>query len=201
MDPRSRSLSAGERRAETVATILELAAEGEPSQITTAAIAQRMRLTQGALFRHFPNKDAMWQAVLEWLSGELLTRTETAAANVPTALDALQAIFMSHIELVMQRPGIPRLLFGELQRADDTLAKRVARSVMTRYGERLERLVTRGQHEGEIDQSVDSAVASTMFIGMVQGLVVQSLLMGDFKRARRAAPEAFVLYRRALESR
>src|SRR3972149_3626770 len=44
-----------------------MAAEQNPSEITTAAIAKRMKLTQGAIFRHFPSKDSIWQAVMEWL--------------------------------------------------------------------------------------------------------------------------------------
>ncbi|HQV42048.1 MAG TPA: TetR family transcriptional regulator, partial [Moraxellaceae bacterium] len=35
---------------------MELAGLQNPSEITTAAIAKHMNLTQGALFRHFPNK-------------------------------------------------------------------------------------------------------------------------------------------------
>ena len=31
-----------------------------------------MNLTQGALFRHFPTKDALWQSVMEWVAVRLL---------------------------------------------------------------------------------------------------------------------------------
>ncbi len=51
-------LPADERRAVTVQAVLDLAATGNPGDITTAAIAKHMKLTQGALFRHFPTKDA-----------------------------------------------------------------------------------------------------------------------------------------------
>ena len=59
-----KNLPADERRAVTVEAVIELAAEQNPNDITTAAIAQRMGLTQGALFRHFPNKDAILQAMM-----------------------------------------------------------------------------------------------------------------------------------------
>ncbi|WP_274599066.1 TetR family transcriptional regulator [Prosthecochloris ethylica] len=47
------------------------AGERNPGEITTAAIAERMKLTQGALFRHFPSKDALWEAVMRWVEGKL----------------------------------------------------------------------------------------------------------------------------------
>ena len=65
MESNIKHLPADERRAVTVEAVIALAAEQNPGEITTAAIAKRMGLTQGALFRHFPSKDAILQAVME----------------------------------------------------------------------------------------------------------------------------------------
>lgn len=46
MSGHSRHLPADERRAATVEAVVDLAAEQNPSDITTTAIAQRMGLTQ-----------------------------------------------------------------------------------------------------------------------------------------------------------
>ena len=47
-------------------------------------------------------------------------------------------------------------------------------------------------------QPLDSEAAATLFIGTVQGLVMQSLLAGDVKRLRRDAPRVFAIYRRGI---
>ena len=65
MDTHPKHLPADERRAVTVESVVALAGSQNPSEITTAAIAKHMNLTQGALFRHFPNKEAIWQAVMK----------------------------------------------------------------------------------------------------------------------------------------
>ena len=54
MDTHPKHLPADERRAVTVESVVALAGSQNPSEITTAAIAKHMNLTQGALFRHFP---------------------------------------------------------------------------------------------------------------------------------------------------
>ncbi len=64
MTARPRNLPAEERRAMTVAAVLELAATQNPTEITTAVIAQRIGLTHGALFRHFPDKDSISPPVM-----------------------------------------------------------------------------------------------------------------------------------------
>ncbi len=52
------------RQAEIIATMLHLAAERNPADITTTDIAKAMRVTQGALFRHFATKEAIRLAVV-----------------------------------------------------------------------------------------------------------------------------------------
>jgi len=108
-----------------------MAAEQNPSEITTAAIAKRMKLTQGAIFRHFPSKDSIWQAVMEWL-------------------------------------------------------------------ERLHAIIEEGKSQGEIVQEVDTTAAVSLFIGMIQGLIMQSLIAGDIQRMRNEAPGVFAIYRRGI---
>ncbi|HEY0846421.1 MAG TPA: TetR/AcrR family transcriptional regulator [Noviherbaspirillum sp.] len=193
-------LPADERRAVTVDTVVELAAEQNPSEITTSAIAKRMGLTQGALFRHFPTKDAILQAVMEWVAEQLLSRVDKAAESAASPLQALEAVFMAHIEFVAQRPGVPRIIFGELQRAEETAPKRLVQTIVRRYGERLHKLIEAGKSSGELDPGLDSEAAATLFIGTIQGLVMQSLLAGDVSRIRRDAPRAFAIYRRGIRS-
>ena len=83
-----KNLPADERRAVTIEAVIALAGTQNPSDITTAAIVKRMNLTQGALFRHFPTKDALWQSVMEWVAVRLLARLDAAARLCPTPAHA-----------------------------------------------------------------------------------------------------------------
>ena len=200
MQIRARHLPAEERRAAIVTTVIKLAAKQNPGDITTAAIASRMNLTQGALFRHFPSKDAVWQAVVEWVAAQLLARVDRAIEAAESPLQALEAVYAAHIAFVAANPGVPRLLFGELQRAEDTPAKRVARTLLGRYGMRLTTLIEEGKARGQIAREIDTTAAATMFIGSIQGLVMQSLLAGKTKRMLTDAPGAFAIYGRGIGS-
>ena len=106
----------------TVEAVIDLAAEQNPADITTGAIAKRMGVTQGALFRHFPSKDAILQAVMECVSERLLARIDKATAAAASPLGALEAAFTAHIEFISEHAGVPRMLFGELQRDEPTSA-------------------------------------------------------------------------------
>lgn len=198
MNTRVKNLPAEERRAVTVETVVELAAEQNPSDITTAAIAKRMGLTQGALFRHFPNKDAILQAVMEWVAERLLARVDKALWEAPSPLAALEGMFMAHVDFVIEHPGVPRMLFGELQRAEETGPKLMVQTLIHRYAERLKRLLEEGKTLGELDAHLDTEASAILFIGTVQGLVMQSLLAGDIGHIRMDAPKVFAIYHRGI---
>ena len=200
MNIRAKNLTADQRRAVTVEAVIELAGSQNPSEITTAAIAKQMNLTQGALFRHFTNKEAIWQAVMEWVTERLLARIEGSVEGIESPLLAMEAMFMSHIEFVAEHPGVPRMIFGELQRAESTPAKSIVQAMIQRYGQHLHRLIDKGKASGELCPSLDNEAAATLFIGTVQGMVMQSLLAGDVKRIRRDAPQVFAIYRRGIGS-
>ena len=191
-------LSADERREVTIAAVVGLAAEQNPTDITTAAIAARMGLTQGALFRHFPNKAAILQAVMRWVSTKLVATLDKARTEASSPLAALEAMFKAHVEFVIKHPGVPRLLFGELQRGEKTESKDIVQELIKRYSEQLHLLIEEGKMLGELDPGLDSEGAALLFIGTIQGLVMQSLLAGNVRQIRQHAPRVFTIYRRGI---
>lgn len=198
MDAAARHLPADERRAVTVETVVELAAEQNPSEITTAAIATRMGLTQGALFRHFPTKDAIWRAVMDWVAERLMARVDRAARSAASPLGALEAIFMAHVAFIAEHPGVPRMMFGELQRPGDSATRRMVQALLERYRDRLRALIEQGRASGELDPEVDPDQAALLFVGTIQGLVMQSLVAGDVQQVRRDAAGAFTTLCRGI---
>ena len=200
MNSLPKNLPADERRAATVEAVVALAATQNPSDITTTAIAQQMQLTQGALFRHFANKDAILLAVMEWVSAQLLARIDSAAEAAASPRAALQAVFMAHVGFVAEHPGVPRIIFSELQRAGETPPKRAVQQLVGSYGARLHRLLAQGQAQGELRADLDVQAAATLFIGTVQGLVMQSLISGDMARMCGDAPRVFAIYQRGIDA-
>jgi AcrR family transcriptional regulator len=195
---RPKNLPAEERRNVTVEAVIELAATTNPGDITTAAIAKHMRLTQGALFRHFPNKEAIWQAGMKWVAKRLMARIDKAAEGIDSPLAIIRSMFIAHVAFVSEHPGAPRMLFGELQGAKPTPAKRLARAMMKQYAERLNQQIEAGKACGELAEDLDSEAAAALFIGTIQGLVVQSLISGDMEKMRADAPLVFAIYQRGI---
>lgn len=200
MNLRPKNLSADQRRALTVQTVIDLAAEHDPGEITTAAIAEHMQVTQGALFRHFPSKEALWGSVMGWVAEQLMARIEQAALGLESPIMALQAMFTAHIAFVSEHPGVPRMLFGVLQKPGPSPAKLLAQRLLEIYAARLQGLIERAKALGEVDPELDARAAVLLFIGSIQGLVMQSMMAGDILHIQRNAPGVFALYLRGIKA-
>lgn len=199
MDTPQSRLPTEARQAEIVAAVLHLAATQSPAHITTGDIAGELGFTQGAVFRHFPSKEAIWLAVLEWVDAELIASLERAAQEGRTPLDGLERVFMAHIRFVMAWPGVPRILFQDLQRPDDTPLKQRVRQLLGRYRQILARLFDAAARQGQLGGGLDTHAAATLFIGTIQGLVMQSMLAASPSGVEDEARRVLVLYLRAIQ--
>ena len=197
-DPPPKHLSADERRTVTVEAVVALAAQQNPTDITTAAIAQHMGLTQGAIFRHFPSKDSIVQSVLEWVSDKLMARVDQAAKTQRSPVAALEAVFMAHIGLISEHPGAPRMLLAELQKNGDTLPKRMVVTLIANYRGRITELLEKGKACGEVDPQLDLNAASTLYVGMIQGLAIQSMAKSEPVDLLKNASNTFAVFKRGL---
>ena len=198
MTSRAKYLPSEERRAEAVEAVIKLAASANPEGITTSAIAARMKVTQGALFRHFSSKDAIWQGVMEWVSDRLLARIDRLAGAESDPLAALEAMFRGHVDFIAEHPGVPRMMAGQLQNPGETPAKRMARALVENYGNRLRRILAAARAEGVLPPGLDIDAAATLFMGTIQGLAMQHLIHGDSTRMRADAARVWGIYRAGL---
>ena len=61
--------TAEDRKAELVEVTLRLADKVGPDRLSTEAIAAAVGVTQAAIFRHFPKKQDLWEAVAARIAG------------------------------------------------------------------------------------------------------------------------------------
>lgn len=188
------------RQAEIVAAALRLAQDSSPAAITTSDLARAVGLSQGALFKHFSSKEAIWLAVMVWVAEHLLRSLNEAAQQAATPLEALRSVFDAHVDFVVRNPGVPRVIFHELQQPVDSPLKQQVRGLMQGYLQLLLRLLKAAVQRGDAMADLDVPAAATLFVGIVQGLVMQSMLSGQISTMRAEAPRIFHLYLRGIRS-
>ncbi len=193
-------LTTEERQAEIVAAALKLAHEISPVSITTSDIATAIGITQGAVFKHFPTKDAIWLATMKWVRERLLLKLDEAARSETSAVRALAAMFHAHVAFVIAHPGAPRIIFHELQQPADSLVKQEVRALLQAYRQLLLGQFKAGMKTGELPVGLDQEAAATLIVGIVQGLVMQSMLTGKAAAMKAQAECVFAIYLRGIRA-
>ena len=107
-------------------------------------------------------------------------------------------MFHAHVAFVVAHPGVPRVIFHELQQPADTPAKQEVRALLQAYRKSLLRLLAAGVREGDLPAALDQEAAATLFVGIVQGLVMQSMMTGKPAAMKARASPLFAIYLRGI---
>ncbi len=132
---------------------------------TTKAIAMGAGVSEGALYRHFPSKEALAQFLFESVL-ETLTREMQQVVNASprgTMKDKLRAVINFTYNHYEKEPALLQYLLAMEHHAlgaypDD---KPNPRHV-------FEELVKMGQRTGEVDPAMDMHIAAALIIGLVE---------------------------------
>ncbi|MGQ7793570.1 TetR/AcrR family transcriptional regulator [Faunimonas sp. B44] len=165
--------SAEVRKNEIVDAVLALADRGGPDRLATGTVAEAVGLTQPALFRHFPTKQAMWGAVVERIRADMELRWRAASAQPVPPLDALRGIVAAQLGLIRDVPAIPSILFSRELHAENPAMRAMFRALMARFHRRLSLLLAEAQKAGEIDRAVDPADLAFLVMTIIQGLTMR----------------------------
>lgn len=198
---RTSNLTSEERKKKTVQAVVKLCKEEEPSSLTTANIAKEMNVTQGALFRHFPSKDSIWEAVALWVSGHILQLLESEVSEEKTPIENLNSIYKAHVKFISSHPGIPRFMFSKLIDRDKNPSQKIISSLMFQYRNILAEQIKKGIERGCISSKVNVDAAISLYIGSIQGLAVSLLLDNKEVNMNLLADNIFDIFIEGIESK
>lgn len=90
------------------------------------------------------------------------------------------------------------MLLAELQKNGDTLPKQMVVTLIANYRGRITELLERGKACGEVDPQLDLDAASTLYVGMIQGLAIQSMAKSEPVDLLKNASKTFAVFKRGL---
>ena len=196
--PHRKRLGADERREEIIRVTLELAARQGVDDVTTQDMAHAMGVTQGAVFRHFPSKDAIWLAVMQWARDRLLAVLGRAAAAGRDPLEALERMFFAHIDFIAGHPAIPRVLTSEHLHGRSSALRQLVTEIMLAYEAKVAGLLEDAKAGGLARSDLDAHAAATLYIGMIQGLVLQASILRAQRTLADEARRTFPVFLQAI---
>lgn len=159
------------RKDEIVNATKRLIIKHGSEKLTVRAIAKEVRLSEGALYRHFKSKRDILSLLVDTIETDLLGDIKTNNIERDSYVNILDTILKGHISAIKQRQGISFQVIAEIiGLGDKKLNKRVS-EVIAKYVDELKNLLRAGVESGELRENLDLDGTAMLLFGMIQGLV------------------------------
>ena len=126
--PKIEKRTVKERRQQVLTVLIHmLHSERGMERMTTARLAKEVGVSEAALYRYFPSKTKMFEALIEHIENTLLSRITTSMRNETQTMNRIRDILQTILDFARKNPGLTRILTGHaLMFEDAQLQVRVA---------------------------------------------------------------------------
>ncbi len=169
------------RREAILHALLELLENDPGARITTSVLAKSVGVTEAALYRHFPSKRKMFEALLEFAEEAVFSRCQVILQEQGDVRVRLQQLMHLVLVFAERNPGLCCVLTGDaLVGENEALRKRASQ-----FFERLETQLRQTLKEGEIRQGLRPRTSATRGADFVLVLMegrIQRFIRSSFIR-------------------
>lgn len=197
--PRAQPLASGRRKVEIAEAALRLINQEGLKGLSLFRLAEALGVVPSALYRHYPNKDAILDAVLELVAERLAEHVERVRREHFSALSRLDALLAQHVLFITSNQALPRILFSEEIIGDAERRRARLGEIIHAHVMRIAAIIAEGQQEGEMRSDVSPEAAAVMFLGIVQPAAILWHASGGRFDFSAHARTAWKLYRECLQ--
>ncbi|HHF6598360.1 nucleoid occlusion factor SlmA [Haemophilus influenzae] len=111
--PKIEKRTVKERRQQVLTVLIHmLHSERGMERMTTARLAKEVGVSEAALYRYFPSKTKMFEALIEHIENTLLSRITASMRNETQTMNRIHDILQTILDFARKNPGLTRVLTG-----------------------------------------------------------------------------------------
>lgn len=103
----------GERRLEILKALAQMLEAPKWERITTAALAERLDVSEAALYRHFASKAQMYEGLIEFIEGSVFTLANRISEDEADGRLQAQKLLEMLLAFAEKNPGMVRVMTGD----------------------------------------------------------------------------------------
>ena len=143
------------------------------TRITTARLAEVVGVSEAALYRHFPSKAKMFEALIEFAEESVFGLATRILSEEPDAARRCERILTMLLTFSDRNPGITRVLIGEaLVGEHERLRTRVSQ-FFDRLETQLKQVLREGEQAAGMRLPASVAASANLLMAVVEGRMTQ----------------------------
>lgn len=167
-----------ERKKEIVEVAIKLAATLGPDRLTTEKLALEIGISQAAIFRHYPTKSDIWNAVASHIGETMKIDPQAFLANAGSPTEKLRSLVSKQLAFIQSTPAIPDILFSRELHANNEKLRLFFVGMMGKRQALFASLVGQEIATGKFRQDLDADDASWLILSLIQGQAMRWSLEG-----------------------
>jgi len=159
----------GARRLQILQTLASMLEDPKGEKVTTAALAERLSVSEAALYRHFASKAQMFEGLIEFIETTIFGLINDIAEREPSGLKQARSTVVMLLEFAQTNRGMTRVLIGDaLVNENERLQERM-NQMFERIESSLKQSFRLAVTEGELPADFDAASRSALIVAYVIG--------------------------------
>ena len=103
----------GERRLEILKALAQMLEVPKWERITTAALAEKLAVSEAALYRHFASKAQMYEGLIEFIESSVFTLANKIAEDEADGRAQCEKLVEMLLAFAERNPGMVRVMTGD----------------------------------------------------------------------------------------
>lgn len=170
------------RRDQILHALASMLEESPGSRITTARLAEKVGVSEAALYRHFPSKAKMFEGLIEFIENTLFSRISLILSENFGTSDKCGKILLLLLTFTEKNPGITRILTGDaLTGETNRLRVRVAQ-LFARLETQLRQIMRESEIREGISAKIDVNLGANLLLSTAEGRISQ-FVRSDFQKS------------------
>ena len=171
-----------EKKSPRAQQILEALAQqletNQGQRITTASLASAVGVSEAALYRHFPSKARMFEALIEFIEDSVFGLITRILEEHASAASRCQHILNVLLGFAAKNPGLTRILVGDaLTGENERLRKRITQ-FYDRLETQLKQILREAETKNELPVGHPSAAIANLMLATAEGRMNQFVRSG-----------------------
>lgn len=161
-------------RRQQILEALALELENRPgARITTARLAEVVGVSEAALYRHFPSKAKMFEALIEFAEESVFGLTNRILAEEVDATRRCERILTMLLTFSDRNPGITRVLLGEALLGEHQRLRARVSQFFDRFETQLKQILREGELASALGMRASVAAIANLLMAVVEGRMTQ----------------------------
>jgi TetR/AcrR family transcriptional regulator len=158
------ALIPGGRRLQILQTLAEMLQDPKVHKITTAGLAERLDVSEAALYRHFASKAQMFEGLIEFIESSVFSVINKITEEETSGLRQAELIVGMLLGFAQRNRGLTRVLIGDALVGEDQRLQVRVNQLLDRVEAALKQALRIGASNGELEQGTEAAAAASLML-------------------------------------